>query len=304
MAADVPAAQRAEYSYKAYAVFEDDATGLPRAVQVTKWQKLPSGISFRHEPGTLLDPLVAPPAPFNFSPAGGTTPVQIQCSYIQFGPTGAVEQPGTTGGLRPCCFRRIQSRCNQRDTHGSGQHRTTSAGRTRSRSLHWSDYIRNPMNFFSSILPNAFRKNAAFSMIEIVIALGVISFALVAVIGLLPVGLRASRESIEETRAAAVAQSILETVPSQPFNAASFSSLGSSVLPVDLAGTPAPVQLYANYNGQFVSGVDYFSILVSFRNTPEGLVAGSANEVARPDNCSRGRHETSRLCLNCWSALI
>ena len=36
-----------DYSYRSYAVFEDDALGAPHAIQVTKWQKLPPGISFR-----------------------------------------------------------------------------------------------------------------------------------------------------------------------------------------------------------------------------------------------------------------
>ena len=39
----------------------------------------------------------------------------------------------------------------------------------------------------------------AFSLIEVVLALGIVSFALVAILGLLSVGLDSSRESIDDT---------------------------------------------------------------------------------------------------------
>lgn len=51
-------------------------------------------------------------------------------------------------------------------------------------------------------------KKSAFSLIEIVLALGVISFALVGIMGLFPVAMRSAQESQRETRAALIAQQI------------------------------------------------------------------------------------------------
>ena len=124
---------------------------------------------------------------------------------------------------------------------------------------------------------------AAFSLVEIVLALGVISFALVAVIGLLPIGFQASRASIQETRATLVADAIFSTLRGQPFKSASLSTLGNTGANLDLstrgAAGPEPISLYASYEGEFKPSSDYFTIEVTFANTPAGLPAGSANEV-------------------------
>lgn len=66
-------------------------------------------------------------------------------------------------------------------------------------------------------------KKQAFSLIEIVIALGVISFALVAILGMFPVAMKASRESQEETRTAAIAQLVFSQLRSQATTNGSFS---------------------------------------------------------------------------------
>ena len=95
-----------DYSYRAYAVFEDDAVGVARAIQVTKWQKLPVGISFRNqnEPsgvGTCLTSVNnSTTATFAFSPIGGT----ITCPYIQFDSTGSVVQPTSVAPMRLVIF--------------------------------------------------------------------------------------------------------------------------------------------------------------------------------------------------------
>jgi type II secretory pathway pseudopilin PulG len=47
--------------------------------------------------------------------------------------------------------------------------------------------------------PGAFRATSAFTMIEIAIALGIIGFALVAIIGILPAGLQVQRDNKEDT---------------------------------------------------------------------------------------------------------
>ena len=128
-----------------------------------------------------------------------------------------------------------------------------------------------------------------FSLAEIVIALGVISFALVAIIGLLPIGLASGRATIQETRANHLAEEIFATLRSQPFTNVSLASFSSNAAPINLSTENTPVQtagaaptgyqLYASYDGQFVAGNDYFAIELRFRNAPEGLISGIASEV-------------------------
>jgi len=55
---------------------------------------------------------------------------------------------------------------------------------------------------------------SAFSLVEVVLALGLVSFALIAVLGLLPVGLRAVKDASEQAGAANVLNSIAEALRS------------------------------------------------------------------------------------------
>jgi uncharacterized protein (TIGR02598 family) len=52
------------------------------------------------------------------------------------------------------------------------------------------------------------RTRAAFSLIEIIIALGILSFALVGILGLIPAAIGSSQESQRETQAALIARKI------------------------------------------------------------------------------------------------
>lgn len=131
--------------------------------------------------------------------------------------------------------------------------------------------------------------NSGFSLVEVVLALGVISFALVAIIGLLPIGLASGRGTIQETRANHLAEEIFSTLRSQPFTNVSLASFSSNSGPINLStentpaqtpgGPPTGYQVYANYDGQFVAANDYFKIELRFRNAPEGIISGTASEV-------------------------
>jgi len=65
----------------------------------------------------------------------------------------------------------------------------------------------NPVNLVNPV-------RTAFSLIEIVLALGIISFALVGIIGLFPVAMKSALESQRETRAAHIAQQIFTDLSS------------------------------------------------------------------------------------------
>ena len=53
-------------------------------------------------------------------------------------------------------------------------------------------------------MKHAVRQDAAFSMVEVVLALGVAAFALIAVMGMLPVGIKIQQASVNQTKANAV----------------------------------------------------------------------------------------------------
>ena len=62
--------------------------------------------------------------------------------------------------------------------------------------------------------PSRFRgiRRAGFSLIEVTIALGIISFALVAIIGLLPVGLNSQKQGADQSRAIQVLNNVTRAV--------------------------------------------------------------------------------------------
>lgn len=56
------------------------------------------------------------------------------------------------------------------------------------------------------------RKKQGFSLVEVVLALGLFTFALVAILGLLPAGLRSYQVSAQESRALALLEQIAEDI--------------------------------------------------------------------------------------------
>ena len=56
------------------------------------------------------------------------------------------------------------------------------------------------------------RRVSGFSLIEVTLAIGVIAFALLAILGLIPIGMRSGRESIDATRTAQIAQDVVNRI--------------------------------------------------------------------------------------------
>jgi Tfp pilus assembly protein PilV len=153
------------------------------------------------------------------------------------------------------------------------------------------------------------RSRFGFTLAEVVLALGVIAFAIVAILGVFPLGLSTSHSAQDETRAPQIAQTILSTIASQTFNAVSiklYNTVGAQNGSVDLdltqeTGSNANLNgLSANNNGdvfvlaagtpKFFSAhspppnpapdaTPVYAISVLFNNAPNGFDAGYANEV-------------------------
>ncbi len=123
---------------------------------------------------------------------------------------------------------------------------------------------------------------AGFSLIEVVLALGVITFVLVAVLGLLPVGIQTFRESTADTRAAQMARAIFATLRTEPFEAVRIGGETLDLATLETADWSKPgAVLYADNEGALITSADdaIFTIELRFRQQPAGLPPGEASEV-------------------------
>jgi uncharacterized protein (TIGR02598 family) len=78
------------------------------------------------------------------------------------------------------------------------------------------------------------RSRQAFSLVEVVLAIGVVSFAMMAMLGTLPVGLKSAQESRSQVATANIARQLQGELQQISFNAASSDTLTVQ----NLAGTP------------------------------------------------------------------
>jgi uncharacterized protein (TIGR02598 family) len=127
-----------------------------------------------------------------------------------------------------------------------------------------------------------FRERAqhAFSMIEIVVALGVISFAIIAILGIFPIALSSNRSGMNEARAAQLVRAITGTIDSQCATFTSVDCFGQSLNLASLAKTDGPKTLYASYSSPSQPAIStsatgsIYSIELRFDNNPPVTTAG------------------------------
>ena len=101
------------------------------------------------------------------------------------------------------------------------------------------------------------RRRSAFSLVEVTLALGIVTFGLVGVVGVLPAALASGRQSFDQNRAAAIANTLFASFRSQPFNKVCYvdaqlsqtdgtTASGGGPAPVDL-NQPTAVTFYAKF---------------------------------------------------------
>ena len=129
------------------------------------------------------------------------------------------------------------------------------------------------------------RPISAFSLVEVVLALGVISFAIVAILGVLPVGLQTGHSAQDETRAAQIAQAILASIASQAPNQfdnvqVQLNDNQNSTVPFHLSATET-VTLYGDNDGKLVPGptAAAYKVVVTTNSTPTNFDPGYASQV-------------------------
>lgn len=62
------------------------------------------------------------------------------------------------------------------------------------------------------------RGRAGFSLVEVTLAVGIMAFSLVGILGVLPLAMNSGRQSFNQARATAVANSLFATIRNQPFS--------------------------------------------------------------------------------------
>src|SRR3954470_10742222 len=88
------------------------------------------------------------------------------------------------------------------------------------------------------------RRSDAFTMIEIAIAVAVIAFALVAIIGVLPAGLQVQKENREDTLLGQDGTYFMEAIRN---GAVGLDELADYVLQIEVRG-PTSANVYSNFN--------------------------------------------------------
>lgn len=111
---------------------------------------------------------------------------------------------------------------------------------------------------------------AGFSLVEVTLALGVTAFCLLALFGLLPLGLQANQNSISQTAAASVLSSVIADL-----RATSKTSLTSSQYDITFGVTKS---LYFDGEGRVVTPTDpnatpRYRVMISFPASPSGSFA-------------------------------
>ncbi len=134
-------------------------------------------------------------------------------------------------------------------------------------------------------------RTRSFSLAEVVIALGVVTVGIVAVLGVFPAALQTGHSAQNETRAAHIAQSVfgslVASAPSHFSNAQlplyPSPSPGPTPLSIDLTTTLSPaVTLYADNDGNLIpnSTNAAYAIFIYTNNAVPGFTdPATANEV-------------------------
>ena len=128
-------------------------------------------------------------------------------------------------------------------------------------------------------------RTRSFSLIEVVIALGVITVGIVGILAVFPTALQTGHSAQDETRAAHIAQSVFGSLVAQA--SSQFSNvqipLSAGVSPsINLRGLPTTVTVYSDNDGNLIpnSTNAAYAIFIYTNNSVPGFTdVGTANLV-------------------------
>ena len=139
-------------------------------------------------------------------------------------------------------------------------------------------------NTFSCSHGSTSRRRKAFSLLEVVIALGVIAVGIVGVLAVFPTALQTGHSAQDETRAAHIAQSVFGSLVAGATSRFNALPLPPTPLSIDLTASSAPTSptLYADNNGNLIpnSTNSAYAIFIYTNNAVPGFTdPASANLV-------------------------
>jgi type II secretory pathway pseudopilin PulG len=114
---------------------------------------------------------------------------------------------------------------------------------------------------------------AAFSLVEVTLALGIAAFCLVAVIGIIPVGVQTNRNATSQTAATNIMAAVIADIRATPKTAARSAQFAINI-PTDPTSPPDPPPcsgtqtLYLNSEGQIVTTNARYRVVVTFVTNP------------------------------------
>ena len=91
------------------------------------------------------------------------------------------------------------------------------------------------------------RVRRAFTLVEVVVALGIVSFAIIAVLGIFPLALTSNRSGMNEARAAQLVRAITGTIDAQCATFNNIDCYGQTLDLTSLKPGDSPRLLYAAY---------------------------------------------------------
>ena len=109
-----------------------------------------------------------------------------------------------------------------------------------------------------------------FSLVEVVLALAVISIGLVAILGLFPIGLTSANTASTSILVSEIGQDIFATIRTQPFTKADLSNFYPTGGPYDLTTFSGTLTNYYTSTGLETNGpyVAYYRVTLSFEPLP------------------------------------
>lgn len=142
-------------------------------------------------------------------------------------------------------------------------------------------------------------KVAAFSLVEITLALGVAAFSLVAILGLLAVGSQVNHTATEQTASTAILTAVADDLRATPTTTATSLQFGIAI-PSNPVGAAISSTLYFDSTGQSSTSLgsgSRYRLVVTFLPNGSGRVATLANlrmtwsAAADPSNANTGAAE-------------
>ena len=125
------------------------------------------------------------------------------------------------------------------------------------------------------------RSTLAFSLVEVTLALGIAVFCLIAVFGLMPVGVQTNRNATSQTAATNIIAAVVADLRAVP-KTSTTSSQFNITIPTDPTSPPDPPPcsgtqtIYFNSEGQVVTTDARYRVVVTFLRNPTATPTAGA----------------------------